>query len=152
MRDGNFRDSLTFLGLCGIAEYFFADDTIGGFQKILLERFLDIAEFRPERRLNEAGGSFDHYGGVALAAVAIGVESITAAEGAEEAAGPLVGESELEFNGFFDAFGFLEAFADPVHGGSSGNALAGRGGAGVERFNAAEFMAKFLFKGHSGES
>jgi hypothetical protein len=116
------------------------DDPAGGFVPVRVEGRVDLLILGPERLLHEAPGGLGHDGGVALPAVAIGLDVVAAQQGQEDAAGPDVAERELHLDRRALTGQLLEAGLDSLSRLSSGFSLTSCGRPSEEGLDVAELL------------
>jgi hypothetical protein len=131
-----------------IAVDFFADNSLRGFVEPPVERVLEFEIFRPEGFIDERARRAHHHGGVALAVIAIGLESIAAAERREETPLPAVGKSHLDLHRGFGSLRRCDGPLDSIDRGCGGSPFSAGRGAFEKGGNLAQFVAQLLFGCH----
>ena len=128
---------VNFLGFAGFAVYFLANDFLRDLGEIGHQGGIQLLEFRPQRLLDKAFGSFDHDGLTVHPRMAEWSHAVAPAQCDEQLPGPDIRNRELPLDEVFLVGGLAETLADTFCSRARGSLLAGRSRASEESFDLA---------------
>lgn len=142
-----------FFRLVSVTEYLIPDDSLRSLIQVFLECLRNLLILGPQRSVDKRLGRSHHDRRIPLAWIAIGPQSVAAAEREKKPATPAVWQTKNHLDGAFHAFGRAQRRTDTVERCSSGITLPCRCRPLEQGRNLAEFLAKFVLSGQrSGPS
>jgi hypothetical protein len=110
-----------------------------------LQGAVEFGELRPQNLLDEALRGTHHYGVATLPMIAIGPQSVTAAQGKKQMARPLIGHRELHLDRRVLSAQFRKTRPDPFQRCLGRQPLAGGSGAGKQSLDLPQLLAQVGF-------